>query len=75
MKIIEIPDSADPCDFCGNPATIKAHILFLCDEHVKQLVEEIAAMQRTVCTCERPFLPIGGEGCERCGGWVEPNRR
>jgi len=24
------------------------------------------------CTCERPWLPIGGTGCEMCGGWVKP---
>jgi len=24
------------------------------------------------CTCERPWLPIGGAGCEMCGGWVKP---
>lgn len=23
------------------------------------------------CTCEVPHLPIGGEGCERCGGRVQ----
>jgi len=37
-----------------------------------------AAKQRTqqpACTCERPWLPIGGEGCERCGGWVDPSHR
>lgn len=29
------------------------------------------SVQRTACVCEMPWLPIGGESCERCGGWVE----
>ena len=27
------------------------------------------------CTCERPWLPIGGAGCETCDGWVKSSRR
>ncbi len=44
---------------------------------IREAVEEAAqqSVQRTACTCDVPWLPIGGEGCERCGGFVEASRR
>lgn len=27
------------------------------------------------CTCDPPILPVGGWGCERCGGLVLSKRR
>lgn len=42
------------------------------------LLEAIIAHMKSrldSCTCEIPWLPIGGESCERCNGWVEPSRR
>lgn len=27
------------------------------------------------CTCDVPYLPVGGECCELCGGYVESKRR
>ena len=35
----------------------------------------VLAVPQTVCACEQPWLPIGGDACERCGGLVGANRR
>lgn len=31
-------------------------------------------MTQKICKCENPFLPVGGNGCEICGGTV-PNEK
>lgn len=43
-NMITIPDSKDECDFCKNQATIRVHILFLCNQHASQLVQEISQL-------------------------------
>ncbi len=32
-------------------------------------------MNNDKCICEQSWLPIGGECCERCGKFVEPEKR
>ena len=36
--------------------------------------EHIEEVKKLECTCEVPWLPIGGEVCERCGGTVKGKR-
>lgn len=37
---------------------------------VRIAIDEAMARRPHACQCERPFLPIGGWGCELCGGTV-----
>ncbi len=43
------------------------------DKRAKRLYAKV--VEKNNCTCEEPWLPIGGECCEGCGLFVEPERR
>lgn len=45
------------------------------DSKFEHVIAAQPSVQQTACTCTQPWLPIGGEACETCGGWVEHSRR